>query len=140
MTNHPPRAWQIKFGMFEGSIVGHRRKDGILEYRVHWDGKLPDEDDWFPRNQLIEEYPGKPVASLTISLSFTSRHSESLASFHFTSQSHSTSSQVSLRQLRSAGGQRLASAATSTPQPAGTDLTLAPHLDVVVDYERLNPV
>ena len=46
--------------MFEGSIVGHRRKDGILEYRVHWDGKTPDEDDWFPRNQLIEEYPGEP--------------------------------------------------------------------------------
>ena len=44
--------------MYEGSIVGNRRNEGVLEYRVHWDGKLPDEDDWFPRTQLINDYPG----------------------------------------------------------------------------------
>ena len=50
----PPK---ITFGMFQGDIVAHRRRDGVLEYRVHWQGKPKDEDDWFIRNQLIEEFP-----------------------------------------------------------------------------------
>lgn len=50
----PPK---IAFGMFQGDIVGHRRRDGVLEYRVHWEGKPRAEDDWFIRNQLVEEFP-----------------------------------------------------------------------------------
>ena len=50
----PPK---ITFGMFQGDIIAHRRRDGVLEYRVHWQGKPKEEDDWFIRNQLIEEFP-----------------------------------------------------------------------------------
>jgi len=50
----PPK---ITFGMFQGDIVAHRRRDGVLEYRVHWEGKPASEDDWFIRNQLIDEFP-----------------------------------------------------------------------------------
>ena len=47
----------ISFGMYTGEIVDHRRREGDLEYRVHWQRKSPDEDEWFPRQDLIEEYP-----------------------------------------------------------------------------------
>ncbi len=50
----PPK---ITFGMFTGDIVAHRRRDGVLEYRVHWGGKPSSEDDWFIRSQLVEEFP-----------------------------------------------------------------------------------
>jgi len=46
----------IQFGMFKGEIVDHRRSDGELEFRVHWDRKHPDEDEWFPRADLVDEY------------------------------------------------------------------------------------
>ena len=81
-TTAPPK---ITFGMFQGDIVAHRRRDvrqeddppfrasvprprpiaiaplhfffpsrsqGVLEYRVHWEGKPASEDDWFIRNQV----------------------------------------------------------------------------------------
>mmetsp|Transcript_82611 Transcript_82611/g.165090 ORF Transcript_82611/g.165090 Transcript_82611/m.165090 type:complete len:442 (-) Transcript_82611:134-1459(-) len=48
---------KITFGMFQGDIVAHRRRDGVLEYRVHWESKPRSEDDWFIRNQLMEEFP-----------------------------------------------------------------------------------
>ena len=31
--------------------------DGYIEYKVHWANNTEDQDEWFPRDDLVVEYP-----------------------------------------------------------------------------------
>ena len=38
-------------------IVAQRLQKGRLMYKVHWLHSLPKEDEWFPREDLVAEFP-----------------------------------------------------------------------------------
>ena len=43
-------------------IVDKRVEGGVVEYKVHWMNSSADDDEWFPRDDLIDEFPDQVAA------------------------------------------------------------------------------